>query len=76
MIRRYGKALRLTMMMVDGGLAAVLSLILYQATAHPTVPTDDFLDSFWMRAVLYGVGWVFRRKAERHERDFVNMVDR
>ena len=26
--------------------------------------------------ILYGVGWVFRRKAERHERDFVNMVDR
>ena len=26
--------------------------------------------------VLYGVGWVFRRRAERHERDFVNMVDR
>ncbi|WP_053732125.1 hypothetical protein [Nocardia sp. NRRL S-836] len=26
--------------------------------------------------VLYGVGWVFRRQAERHERDFVNMVDR
>jgi hypothetical protein len=26
--------------------------------------------------ILYGVGWVFRRQAERHERDFVNMVDR
>jgi hypothetical protein len=26
--------------------------------------------------LLYGVGWVFRRQAERHERDFVNMVDR
>ncbi|MEU7480152.1 hypothetical protein AB0A63_29500 [Lentzea sp. NPDC042327] len=25
---------------------------------------------------LYAVGWVFRRQAERHERDFVNMVDR
>jgi len=58
MIRRYGKALRLTMMLVDGSLAAALSLILYQLTAHPNVPTADFLDSFWMRAVLYGVGWV------------------
>ncbi|TWP53123.1 hypothetical protein FKR81_06480 [Lentzea tibetensis] len=26
--------------------------------------------------ILYAVGWVFRRQAERHERDFVNMVDR
>jgi exopolysaccharide biosynthesis polyprenyl glycosylphosphotransferase len=58
MIRRYGKALRLTLMLVDGGLAAVLSLALYQISAHPDVPTADFIDSFWMRAVLYGVGWV------------------
>jgi exopolysaccharide biosynthesis polyprenyl glycosylphosphotransferase len=57
-IRRYGKALRFTMMLVDGGLAAILSLILYQTAAHPDVPTIDFLDSFWMRAALYGVGWV------------------
>jgi hypothetical protein len=26
--------------------------------------------------ILYCVGWVFRRQAERHERDFVNMVER
>ncbi|GLZ32606.1 hypothetical protein Lesp02_47940 [Lentzea sp. NBRC 105346] len=26
--------------------------------------------------ILYAVGWVYRRQAERHERDFVNMVDR
>ena len=58
MIRRHGQTLRLTLMLVDGTLAAVLSLILYQLTAHPDVPTADFLDSFWMRAVLYGVGWV------------------
>jgi exopolysaccharide biosynthesis polyprenyl glycosylphosphotransferase len=58
MIRRYGKALRLTLMLVDGGLAALLSLFLYQVSAHPDVPTADFIDSFWMRAVLYGVGWV------------------
>lgn len=58
MIRRYGKALRLTLMLVDGGLAAVLSLALYQISAHPDVPTADFIDSFWMRAVLYGAGWV------------------
>jgi exopolysaccharide biosynthesis polyprenyl glycosylphosphotransferase len=58
MIRRHGKALRLTLMLVDGGLAAVLSLILYQMSAHPTVPTSDFLNSFWVRAVLYGAGWV------------------
>jgi hypothetical protein len=42
MIRRHGKALRLTLMLVDGSLAAVLSLILYQMSAHPTVPTADF----------------------------------
>ena len=58
MIRRYGKALRLTLMLVDGGLAAILSLALYQIAAHPDVPTADFIDSFWMRAVLYGIGWV------------------
>jgi exopolysaccharide biosynthesis polyprenyl glycosylphosphotransferase len=58
MIRRHGKALRLTLMLVDGSLAAVLSLILYQMSAHPTAPTADFLNSFWVRAVLYGAGWV------------------
>ena len=58
MIRRHGKALRVTLMLVDGSLAAVLSLILYQMSAHPTVPTADFLNSFWVRAVLYGAGWV------------------
>jgi exopolysaccharide biosynthesis polyprenyl glycosylphosphotransferase len=57
-IRRYGKALRLTLMLLDGGLAAVLSLVLYQMSAHPDVPTADFLSSFWVRAVLYGAGWV------------------
>ena len=58
MIRRHGKALRMTLMLADGSLAAVLSLILYQLSAHPTVPTADFLNSFWTRAVLYGAGWV------------------
>jgi len=58
MIRRYGKALRLTLMLADGALAAVLSLALYQLAAHPDVPTADFLDSFWVRAALYGAGWV------------------
>jgi exopolysaccharide biosynthesis polyprenyl glycosylphosphotransferase len=58
MIRRHGKALRLTMMLVDGSLAAALSLILYQMSAHPDAPTADFLNSFWTRAVLYGAGWV------------------
>jgi exopolysaccharide biosynthesis polyprenyl glycosylphosphotransferase len=58
MIRRHGKALRLTMMLVDGSLAAALSLVLYQLSAHPTAPTADFLNSFWTRAVLYGAGWV------------------
>jgi exopolysaccharide biosynthesis polyprenyl glycosylphosphotransferase len=57
-IRRHGKALRLALMLVDGGLAVSLSLLLYQISVHPTVPSNDFLSSFWMRAVLYGVGWV------------------
>jgi exopolysaccharide biosynthesis polyprenyl glycosylphosphotransferase len=58
MIRRHGQTLRLSLMLVDAALASVLSLVLYQLTAHPNVPTADFLDSFWVRAVLYGVGWV------------------
>jgi exopolysaccharide biosynthesis polyprenyl glycosylphosphotransferase len=58
MIRRYGQAIRLALMLLDGGLAILLSLSLYQAFAHPNAPTADFLGVFWLRAIFYGVGWV------------------
>ncbi len=58
MIRRHGKLLRLALMLVDGATAAVLSLVLYQAVAHPNAPASDFLDVFWLRALSYSVAWV------------------
>lgn len=45
-------------MAVDGGLAVLLSLFVYQWFAHPEVPTSQFLNVFWVRALLYGVLWV------------------
>ena len=58
MIRRYGQAIRLALMVLDGGLAILLSLTLYQVFAHPNAPTADFLSVFWLRAIFYGIGWV------------------
>lgn len=58
MIRRYGKVLRLALMLADGALAMAMSLLLYGAIAHPDVPTADFLDVFWLRAFFYAVAWV------------------
>ncbi len=45
-------------MLVDGALAIIMSLLLYQAVAHPAAPTTDFLGVFWLRALFYGVAWV------------------
>ena len=58
MIRRYGKLIRLALMVVDGSLAMALGLLVYQGLAHPTVSAEAFLDVFWARAALYGLAWV------------------
>ena len=58
MIRRHGKLIRLALMLLDGGLAMALGLLVYQGLAHPNVSAEAFLDVFWARAALYGVAWV------------------
>ncbi len=58
MIRRHGGALRAVLMLADGVLAIALSLSVYRAFAHPETPLDPFLDTFWARAVVYGIAWV------------------
>jgi exopolysaccharide biosynthesis polyprenyl glycosylphosphotransferase len=58
MIRRHGGALRAALMLADGGLAVAMSLFVYQAFAHPDTPAGPFLDTFWARAVVYGIAWV------------------
>jgi exopolysaccharide biosynthesis polyprenyl glycosylphosphotransferase len=57
-IRRYGRILKLTLMLVDGSLAFVMSLLMYQVVAHPWAPAAEFLDVFWVRASFYAIAWV------------------
>jgi len=58
MIRRHGNALRAILMVIDGVLAAAMSLAVYQSFAHPGTQVGPFLDAFWVRAVMYGFAWV------------------
>jgi hypothetical protein len=57
-IRGYGRPQRLGLLLIDGVLAAALSLALYRVLIHPGVPVDDFLGVFWIGGVLYAMAWV------------------
>jgi exopolysaccharide biosynthesis polyprenyl glycosylphosphotransferase len=58
MIRRYGKLIRFGVMAVDGGLATISSLLIYDWLARPDGPTGQFSASSWAGAVLFGILWV------------------
>jgi exopolysaccharide biosynthesis polyprenyl glycosylphosphotransferase len=56
--RRHGPTLRALLVLVDAVTAGFVGVLVYQAAAHPGTSLGEFLDVFWVRAILYAAVWV------------------